>query len=255
VTTVRVAAVGDIHLSATNRGRLRPHLEGLGARADLLLVAGDVTCLGTVAEAEVVAEELAAAVAEVPVLAVLGNHDHHADEEVAVAGVLGRAGVRVLEGDAETIEITTADRTTVRVGVAGTKGFGGGFVGTAASEFGEAEFKAFARHGRLAGERLREALRSLSADIRLVLLHYAPIAETLEGERVELFPFLGSHFLADAVDEGGADLVVHGHAHAGCETGTTPGGAAVRNVAQPVLGRPLAIYEVTAGSRSVRTLA
>jgi Icc-related predicted phosphoesterase len=251
---IRVAAVGDIHLNATNRGRLRPHLEGLAERADVLLVAGDLTCLGTVAEAEVAAEELAVAVAEVPVLAVLGNHDHHADEQVAVAGVLGRAGVRVLEGDAETVEV----RDGVRVGVAGAKGFGGGFVGTAASEFGEAEFKAFARHGRLAGERLREALRSVSADVRLVLLHYAPIAETLEGERVELFPFLGSHYLADAVDEAGADLVVHGHAHAGCETGTTPGGAAVRNVAQAVLGRPLAIYEVTAGAGagpgSVRTL-
>lgn len=237
---IRVAAVGDIHLNATNRGRLRPSLEGLSSRADLLLVAGDLTCLGTMAEAEVVAEELAAA--DVPVLAVLGNHDHHSDEEVAVAGVLGRVGVRVLEGDAEHVDVDG-----LRVGVAGMKGFGGGFVGASASEFGEAEFKAFARHGRLAGARLRDALLSMSADVRIVLLHYAPIAATLEGERLEIFPFLGSHYLGDAVDEAGADLVLHGHAHAGCEAGTTPGGVAVRNVAQAVLGRPLAIYGIDVG--------
>jgi Icc-related predicted phosphoesterase len=246
---IRVAAVGDIHLNATNRGRLRPHLEGLSERADVLLVAGDVTCLGTVDEAAVVAEELAVAVDEVPVLAVLGNHDHHSDEEVAVAGVLGRAGVRVLEGDAECVEVDG-----VRVGIAGTKGFGGGFVGASASEFGEASFKAFAREGRLVGERLRDTLLTLSADVRLVLLHYSPIAATLEGERPEIHAFLGSHFLGDAVDEAGADLVVHGHAHAGCEDGTTTAGVAVRNVAQPVLRRPLAIYGVEPG-RPVTTLA
>lgn len=246
---IRVAAVGDIHLNASNRGRLRPHLEGLAERADILLLAGDLTCLGTVAEAEVVMDEVAPAVDEVPVLAVLGNHDHESDEGVAVAGVLGRGGVRVLEGDSECVEVGAC-----RVGIAGGKGFGGGFVGASASEFGEPEFKAFARHGRLAGERLRDALRSMSADARLVLLHYAPIAQTLEGERAELYPFLGSHHLGDAVDEWGADLVLHGHAHAGCETGATPGGAAVRNVAQAVLGRPLAIYGVEPG-RGVTTLA
>jgi Icc-related predicted phosphoesterase len=247
---IRVAAVGDNHLNAPNRGRLRPHLEGLAERADVLLVAGDLTCLGTLAEAEVAAEELAVAVDEVPVLAVLGNHDHHSDEEVAVAGVLGRAGVRVLEGDAECVEVDG-----VRVGVVGTKGFGGGFVGASASEFGEASFKAFAREARLVGDRLREALQSMAADVRLVLLHYAPIAATLDGERAEIHAFLGSHHLGDAVDETGADLVVHGHAHAGREVGATPGGVAVRNVAQPVLGRPLAIYEVAPGRAEVTTLA
>jgi Icc-related predicted phosphoesterase len=179
---------------------------------------------------------------------VLGNHDHHSAEEVAVAGVLGRAGVRVLEGFSECVEVDG-----VRVGVAGAKGFGGGFVGASASEFGEPEFKAFAAHGRLAGERLREALLSMAADVRLVLLHYSPIAETLHGERPEIYAFLGSHHLGDAVDEAGADLVLHGHAHAGCETGSTPGGAPVRNVAQPVLGRPLAVYGVEPG-RPVTTL-
>ena len=246
---MRVAAVGDIHLNAATRGRLAPDLAHLPSTADLLLVAGDVTCLGTAAEAEVVAEELAAVAAEVPVVAVLGNHDFHSDESVAVAGILGGAGVRVLEGDSAVIDVGG-----VRVGVAGAKGFGGGFVGTSASEFGEPEFKAFARHGKDVADRLRDVLQSMAADVKLALLHYAPIAETLEGERAEIFPFLGSHHLADAVDEAGAHLVVHGHAHAGVESGTTPGGVAVRNVAQAVLGRPFAVYGVSAGGGSVTTL-
>jgi Icc-related predicted phosphoesterase len=168
---------------------------------------------------------------------------------VSVAGALGQAGVRVLEGDADCVDVGG-----VRVGVAGTKGFAGGFAGASMSEFGEASFKAFAREGRLVGERLRGALLTMSADVRLVLLHYSPIAATLEGERPEIHAFLGSHFLGDAVDEAGADLVVHGHAHAGCEDGTTTAGVAVRNVAQPVLRRPLAIYGVEPG-RPVTSLA
>jgi Icc-related predicted phosphoesterase len=247
---IRVAAVGDIHLNASNRGRLRPHLDALPGQADLLMVAGDVTCLGTVDEAGVVAEELAGLADRLPVLAVLGNHDHHADEQVSVAGALGQAGVRVLEGDADCVDVGG-----VRVGVAGTKGFAGGFAGASMSEFGEEEFKAFARHGRLVAERLRGALRTLVAtDVRLVLLHYSPVAETLAGERPEIHAFLGSHHLGDAVDEAGADLVVHGHAHAGREEGTTPGGVPVRNVAQPVLRRPVAIYGVEPG-HPVTTLA
>jgi Icc-related predicted phosphoesterase len=180
---------------------------------------------------------------------VLGNHDHHSDEQVAVAGVLGRAGVRVLEGDADCVDVDG-----VRVGVAGTKGFGGGFVGASASEFGEEEFKAFARHGRLVAERLRATLQTLATDVRLVLLHYSPVAQTLEGERPEIHAFLGSHHFADVVDEAGADLVVHGHAHAGQEEGTTPGGVPVRNVAQAVLARPIAIYGVEPG-QPITTLA
>lgn len=245
---IRVAAVGDIHLNASNRGRLGPHLLGLRYRADLLLLAGDLTCLGNDAEAEVVAEELTPALAEVPVFAVLGNHDYESNEEVSVAGILGRAGIRILEGNADSVEVDG-----VRVAIAGGKGFGGGFVGASAGEFGEPEFKAFARQGRLAGDRLRSSLRTITADATIVLLHYSPIAQTLEGERPELFPFLGSHHLADAIDEAGVDLVLHGHAHAGCETGTTPGGAPVRNVAQPVLGRPFAVYGVEPG-RPVTTL-
>ena len=235
---IRVAAVGDLHLNASNRGRLAPQLDELPSRADVLLLAGDLTCLGTAAEADVVAEELSVVASRLPVLAVLGNHDFHADESVAVAGILGRAGVRVLEGDADCVDVDG-----VRVGVAGTKGFGGGFVGNSASEFGEPEFKAFARHGKDVADRLRDALQSMAVDVKLALLHYAPIAETLHGERPEIFPFLGSHHLADAVDEAGADLVVHGHAHAGTFEGRL-GDVPVFNVSVPVMKRDFWVFEL-----------
>ena len=119
--------------------------------------------------------------------------------------------------------------------MAGSKGFGGGFENACGSEFGEAEMKAFVGHTRALAERLRGALAALRSDVRIALLHYAPIPGTLRGERLEIYPFLGSHLLAQAVDGAGADLVLHGHAHAGSEKGATPGGVPVRNVAQPVI--------------------
>jgi Icc-related predicted phosphoesterase len=130
----------------------------------------------------------------------------------------------------------------VRVGVAGTKGFGGGFAGACGGDFGEAEMKAFVRHTRSLAESLGKQLASLDADLRVALLHYSPVEATLQGERLEIYPFLGSYLLAEAVDRAGADLVVHGHAHAGSEKGLTAGGIRVRNVAQPVIKRAYNVY-------------
>jgi Icc-related predicted phosphoesterase len=234
---IRVAAVADVHFHLGARGRLRPALEDVADRADLLLIGGDLTCFGTVQEAEVFAEELDDM--PIPTAAVLGNHDFHSDMAPAIAGSLGRIGVRVLEGSAVTVDVGD-----VCVGVAGHKGFGGGFAGASGSEFGEPEMKAFVSHTRAASARLRDALAGLAADVRIALLHYAPVADTLEGERREIYPFLGSHLLGDAIDEAGADLVVHGHAHAGVEEALTAGGIPVRNVAQPVLQAPVAVYEI-----------
>jgi Icc-related predicted phosphoesterase len=145
----------------------------------------------------------------------------------------------VLEGEGSVLELGG-----VRVGVAGSKGFGGGFAGATGSEFGEPEMKAFIAHTRLLAGRLEEALRSIEADLTVVILHYSPIRETLAGEPPEIYPFLGSYLLAEAIDRVGADLVVHGHAHRGIERGSTPGGVPVRNVALPVIGRSYALYEV-----------
>jgi Icc-related predicted phosphoesterase len=189
---IRIAAVGDVHLAPDVRGRMRQHLDGIGEHADVLLLAGDLTQHGTVFEAEVVADEFADL--DVPVVAVLGNHDYQSD----------RPGeMRLLRG--------------------------------------HPEMKAFVRHPRELAEAMGEALRALDAGFRVALTHYSPVTETLAGEPPEIHAFLGSHFLAEAADSANADLCVHGHAHAGCECGTTPGGAPVRNVALPVLQRAYAV--------------
>ncbi|MFB7512313.1 metallophosphoesterase [Streptomyces sp. NPDC056144] len=237
---VRIAAVGDIHLSPECRGLLRPSFETLPMCADVLLLAGDLTRHGTVPEAEVVAAEVADL--GVPVVAVLGNHDYHADQEAEVAQVLTDAAVTVLEGDSVVLPVAGH-----KVGVAGTKGFCGGFAGRSAGEFGEPEMKAFVRTARESAEGLRRALTELAADgcgATVALTHFAPVPDTLAGEPIEIYPFLGSYLLAEAIDEAGADLAVHGHAHLGTEHGMTAGGVRVRNVAQPVIGSAFALYHL-----------
>ena len=232
---IRVAAVGDVHFGEDSAGKLRPYVERLGERADVLLLAGDLTTCGSPDEARVLADELREP--PVPVFAVLGNHDYHAGKERDVRAALEDAGVGVLEGESAVVDV---DGT--RVGVAGIKGFGGGFAPAPLTEFGEPEIKAFAGHARAAAERLEESLRQLDADVRIALLHYAPIKATLVGERLEVYPFLGSYLLAEAVDRVGADLVLHGHAHRGKEKGVTPGGTHVRNVALPVIRHAYNVY-------------
>jgi Icc-related predicted phosphoesterase len=232
---IRIAAVADLHFGTDSAGTIRPQLDSLEGAADVLLLAGDLTRRGDPEEAVVLADELVGL--PIPAVAVLGNHDYHLDLQDRVREAIERAGVRVLEGDAITLEVDDA-----RIGVAGVKGFGGGFAGACGSEFGEREMKAFVSHTRELSERLEAALRSLEADVKVALLHYAPVKDTLAGERLEIFPFLGSYLLAEAVDRAGADLVLHGHAHAGTEKGVTPGGISVRNVALPVIKHAYNVY-------------
>ena len=233
---IRVAAAGDLHFGAESGGSLEAALRELPACADALLLAGDLTKRGEPAEASVLAAELDGV--GIPVVAVLGNHDYESDQEKAVAEILEDAGVTVLEGTSTVVETPRG-----RLGVAGLKGFGGGFAGACASDFGEPEMKAFIRHTRDGAARLARALEDLDdVDVRIALLHYSPVRETLQGEPLEIFPFLGSYHLAEAVDHAGADLVLHGHAHRGAEKGVTPGGIRVRNVAQHVIGRAYNVY-------------
>jgi Icc-related predicted phosphoesterase len=237
---LRLAAVGDLH--STERpapaARLRPHLSALAGSADLLVLAGDLTTHGRLAEARPLADDLAAC--PVPVVAVLGNHDHDAGQADLIRALLQDRGVTVLERESAVVDLPGG-----RLGVAGTKGFGGGFRGACGSEFGEPEMKAFMRHTRAVADALSAALDAVGrCDRRLALVHYAPVEATLEGERREIYPFLGSHLLGDAIDRAGADLVVHGHAHRGAERGVTDQGIPVRNVAQPVHGRPYVVYEI-----------
>jgi Icc-related predicted phosphoesterase len=232
---IRIAAVGDLHYGEGSQGILKPGLQHLPDRADLLLLAGDLTRWGKPEEVKVLADELRGLA--IPMIAVLGNHDYHAGREADVRAALEGAGVRVLEGEA-----TTVDVDGVRVGIAGTKGFGGGFRGAHGSDFGEPEMKAFVGHTKMLSDRLERALTGLDADLRIALLHYSPIESTLEGERLEIYPFLGSYLMAEAVDNAGADLVLHGHAHHGSEKGRTPSGIPVRNVAQPLIRHAYNVY-------------
>ncbi|MEU3663864.1 metallophosphoesterase [Streptomyces sp. NPDC032940] len=239
--TIRVAAVGDIHMGLDSQGLLRPAFDTLPECADLLLLAGDLTRHGTPEEARVVAQEVRGL--PVPAVAVLGNHDHHDEQPEKVTAILRDAGVRVLEGEATVVECAGT-----RVGVAGTKGFGGGFVGRSAGEFGEPVMKEFVRTTRRSADSLHASLKELDDQdcaVRVALTHFSPVADTLAGEPPEIHPFLGSYLLAEAIDTAGADLAVHGHAHLGSEHGMTAGGVRVRNVAQPVIRRAFNVYRLS----------
>jgi Icc-related predicted phosphoesterase len=237
---IRIAAVADLHLGVDSGGHLRTHLQRLPENADVLLIAGDLTRRGSTDEGEVVAGELRDL--GVPVISILGNHDYHGDQQDEIRVVLEKAGVAVLEGESTIVEVGG-----LRLGVAGIKGFGGGFAGASGSDFGEPEMKAFIRHTQLASDRLEQALHEIEdVDVRVALLHYSPVRDTLVGERLEIYPFLGSYLLAEAIDRAGADVVFHGHAHAGTEKGVTPAGIRVRNVAQTVIKHSYNVYEIGA---------
>jgi Icc-related predicted phosphoesterase len=243
---IRIAAVGDVHFASDSVGRLRPHLEAESQGIQLLLLAGDLTHRGDPKEAAVLARELEGL--DFPVVAVLGNHDYHRDAQEEVAAVLRRSGVIVLEGDGAVLRLNG-----VSVGVAGVKGFGGGFAGACATDFGEPEMKSFVAATRRSADDLESALGQLHTDVRVALLHYAPVERTLVGEPQPLWPFLGSYLLAQAVDRAGADLVLHGHAHSGSAEACTPGGVPVLNVAQQVIHRPFLVVELDPGGASVTT--
>jgi Icc-related predicted phosphoesterase len=245
---IRIAAVGDVHAGLDSVGAIGPSFGGIDDLADVLLLAGDLTKWGDPDEARVLVDELREISA--PIVAVLGNHDHHLDRGAEVRAVLEDAGIAVLEG--ETAEFTVGAHS---LGIAGVKGFGGGFTGACATDFGEIEMKAFVRHTQRIAASLHEAAADLRTDVRVALMHYSPTKETLRGEPPEIYPFLGSYMLAEAVDATGADLILHGHAHRGVEKGMTPGGIAVRNVAQPVIGRPYNVYCLRSDAEDGREIA
>jgi len=245
---IRVAAVGDIHLGTDNVEAFADSIRSAEHDADLLLLAGDLSRCGEPEEARLVCRSVGDL--DLPVVAVLGNHDHHAGRPGEFREQLESSGICVLEGEA-----TVVDVDGCLVGIAGSKGFGGGFAGACASDFGEAEMKRFVGHTMDVSEQLRAALDGLDTDVRLALLHYSPVPDTLRGERLEIFPFLGSYLLAEAIDEVGVDLALHGHAHAGVEHGVTPGGTQVRNVAMPVIRSSYRVYELDPAGCAQRRLS
>lgn len=232
---IRIAAVGDVHFDRKSHDRLAQHFIGMDQKADFLLLAGDLTQTGHPEEMKVLADDLKKC--PVPIIAVLGNHDYHVDQVEAVIKILNDVGVTVLEGNSIILNVNNC-----RVGIAGSKGFGGGFVGACGSDFGEHEMKIFMRHSKNHARILENAIKEMDADYKIALMHYSPTAQTLAGEKKEIYPFLGSYYLAEAVDYGKADICFHGHAHAGIERGETPGGIPVRNVAQPVIRHAFNIY-------------
>lgn len=232
---IRIAAAGDVHFDRKSHDRLAQHFDGLSERADMLLLAGDLTQTGHPEEMQVLADDLRKC--PVPVVAVLGNHDYHMEKIPEVTAILESAGVTVLERNSMILNV--GGHT---VGIAGAKGFGGGFIGACGGDFGEPEMKSFMRHSKKEARELEDVIKGLQVDYKIVLLHYSPTTQTLLGEKKEIYPFLGCYYLAEAIDYGKADIVFHGHAHAGFEKGETPGKVPVRNVAQPVIRHAFNIY-------------
>ncbi|MFC5500298.1 metallophosphoesterase [Caenimonas terrae] len=224
--TVRFAVVGDIHVHKESGGTLRAFFGAASEAADALLLCGDLTDYGTAEEAQVLVDELSAV--SVPIVAVLGNHDFESGTPEVVVDALARAGVRVLDGEAVEIE---------GVGIAGVKGFAGGFGRGSLGAWGEPAIKLFVQECLNEAMKLESALAKLRTPRRICMLHYSPIVGTVQGEPVEIFPFLGSSRLEEPLLRYPVDAIFHGHAHRGTLEGKTIGGVPVYNVAKPLLTR------------------
>ena len=224
---MRIAAVADIHYGKTSKDKLRDLFVSASSEADVLLLAGDLTEYGLPEEALVLAEDLRTHL-RIPVVAVLGNHDFESGKPSEVQAVLEGTGVTFLDGSG--VEING-------VGFAGVCGFGGGFDRQMLSAWGEPLIKAFVQESVDHSLRLGKALTNLTTEKKVVLLHYSPIRSTVKGENPEIYPFLGSSHLEATIDNFGASVVFHGHAHNGQLEGKTARDVPVFNVALPVLLR------------------
>jgi Icc-related predicted phosphoesterase len=247
---VRVAALGDLHCARTSQGAFQPLFATAAESADVLLLAGDLTDYGLPEEARVLARELTGV--PLSTVAVLGNHDVESGKGDEVRQILTDAGVVVLDGDAH---------ETHGIGIAGIKGFGGGFGKRALGPWGETIIKHFVREAVDEALKLEAALARLRTRHLIALMHYSPVQQTVEGEPLEIYPFLGSSRLEEPLNRYPVSLVIHGHAHRGQLQGATTSGVPVYNVCIPLLTRsfsdrpPFRIFEVSvaepAAERSV----
>jgi Icc-related predicted phosphoesterase len=238
----RVAAIGDIHVRDTDKGKWIDFFKQASAEADVLLLCGDLTDHGRASEAVILAEELRAC--SIPVVGVLGNHDYDHNEQDEIRKVLSEIGVNILDGDMVVLE---------GVGFAGVKGFGGGFNRSMLAMFGEPTMKSFVQEVVDEALKLDGALSRLETEHpevpKIAVLHYAPISATIIGEPEAIFPFLGSSRLAEPLERRQVLAAFHGHAHVGTLEGKTAKGVKVFNVAKPLLQKlekplPFFILEV-----------
>ena len=223
---VRLAAVGDLHVKKTSLGTLAPLLAPVNALADVLLLCGDLTDYGLPEEAAILAKELRGV--RIPMVGVLGNHDFESAQEAEVTRILCEAGVQMLDGEA--IEVDG-------IGFAGAKGFPGGFGRGTLGGWGEPGIKRFVQEAIDEATKLEGALARLRSERRVAVLHYSPIRATVEGEPLEIFPYLGTSRLEGPLNRHPVNIVFHGHAHHGSPEGHTSGGIPVYNVAMPLLLR------------------
>ena len=239
--TLRVAALGDLHCSKASAGTLQPLFAQITEAADVLVLCGDLTDFGLPEEAHILAKELTAAV-KVPIVAVLGNHDFHSGKQEEVRTILTEMGANVLSGDSCEIH---------GVGFAGVKGFAGGFGRRILAPWGEDAIKNFVRESVDESLKLEFALGNLRTAQTIAVLHYAPIQATVEGEPLEIYPFMGCSRLEEPLNRFQVALALHGHAHRGTLEGKTTSGVPVYNVSLPLLRRafpdqpPVRIIEIS----------
>lgn len=238
---MRLAALADLHFAKNSQGALQPLLAEITGRAEALAICGDLTHHGLPDEAVALVKELAAV--RIPMIAVLGNHDHHSGQGAEVQRILSDGGIHVLDGD--TFELAG-------VGFAGVKGFAGGFGRRMLEPWGEGLIQQFARESAEEALKLDSALARLKNGLHVALLHYAPIDQTVEGEPREIYPFLGSGRLEEPLNRHQVAIAFHGHAHHGRLEGRTTAGVPVYNVSMPMLERhrpdhpPYRLLELTA---------
>jgi len=236
---MRIAATADLHFGKTSAGVLQPLLSQITTTAEMLIIAGDLTDYGLPEEARGLVKELSSSL-HIPIVAVLGNHDFEAGAEAEIRQILIDAGISVLDGDSHEVN---------GVGFAGVKGFCGGFGRGVLGPWGEQTVKLFVHEAVNEALKLESALARLRTDKKVVVLHYAPIEATVEGEPREIFPYLGCGRLEEPLGRYGVHAVVHGHAHKGSGEGRSATGIPVYNVALPLMRRvapeqPFRILEI-----------
>jgi Icc-related predicted phosphoesterase len=242
---IKIAAVGDLHTHETSYDFLKPGFRNIGKKADVLILAGDLTSKGRIKEARILVEELSEV--KIPIVAVLGNHDFHNNNNNQISEVLLQNGIHILDGGCITLKIN--DKT---VGFTGTKGFCGGYGHYSIPDFGEQSLRLLVEEIEHEALKIKHGLMNLDTDFKIVVLHYSPTIETLKGENQQIYFFLGGSILSKPIDSLKPDIVFHGHTHYGTEKGFTEGGIPVRNVSMPMIKKPYSIVSLPLAKEKLR---